>query len=192
MDHTEDLIRYGRLCHEHGLVIGAGGNISCREGEHLFIKKKGADMSRASGSDYVRVPFTELEAYLREGGKNKEAFPGLSSEVPLHAACYSQSGDTGAVVHVHPPYTIAVAGKMSSLQDISYEFECILGGEVPVIGYLEPGSLELARAVAGELAKGAGAVMLRKHGAIAVGACLEEAFLRVLALERASITYLNS
>jgi L-fuculose-phosphate aldolase len=192
MEKMDRIIKYGKLAHFDGLVIGAGGNISERDDDFIIIKRKGADMSTGEESSYVRLLFAEVEKRVKDPAHEKEEGDVLSSETPLHIACYGVSHDIGAVVHVHPPYTIAASGKVDHLEDISYEFECILGKNVPVIDYLQPGSHDLASAVAGKVKKGAKAVMLRKHGAITVGKDLDEAYIRILALERACITYLNS
>lgn len=182
MDKRKELIKYGRLIHEKGLVIGAGGNISAREDETLIIKKKAADMSCGRAGDYVRVSLEEA------AGKNEL----LSSETPLHVACYNARRDVEAVVHFHSPMVIAAGERTDLLESTSYEFDCILQKEVPVVEYIQPGSASLAEAAAGKIASGANAVIMRHHGALTVGKNLEEAYLRALALERACITFLHS
>ncbi|MEA3489459.1 MAG: class II aldolase/adducin family protein [Candidatus Omnitrophota bacterium] len=180
MDKTREIARYGKLLHLNGLVIGPGGNISLRDGDSLIIKKKGADMSREDADDYIRVPFPEKDS--RDGS--------LSSETPLHIACYEARKDIAAVIHVHSPYMIALAGRTDLLESTSYEFDCVLRKAVPVIGYIQPGTQELAAAVAEKIRDGANAVIMRRHGAISVGRDLEEAYLRILALDRACISLL--
>ncbi len=188
MDLMKTLIEYGKRAHADGLVIGAGGNISAKDKNHLIIKKKGADMSAGDENCYVRLIFSEITKGLAEEREGSV----LSSETPLHIACYRADSEAGAVIHVHPPYIIAASGKAGVFESPSYEFECILGGSVPVIEYIQPGSLRLAEAVAGKIKEGASAVMLKRHGAISVGKDLEEAYIRILALERGCITYLHS
>ena len=181
MGTVEELIRYGCLLHEKELVIGAGGNISARDGEHIVIKRKGADMSEAGAGDYVRVSLKEAS------GENEN----LSSETPLHVACYKARQDVQAVVHVHSPMVIATAEKTHFLESTSYEFDCLLERTVPVVEYIQPGSAELGEAVAEEISSGANAVIMRRHGAVSVGRSPEEAYLRALALERACVTFLH-
>ena len=183
MDKREQIARYGILLHADKLVIGAGGNISEKDGEDIIIKKKGADMSLGRADDYVRLPFQEAE-------KAEDAR--LSSETPLHIACYRVRQDIGAIMHVHSPFIIAAAVKTDILENVSYEFDCVLQKAVPVIEYIQPGSSALAEAVAGKIKNGANAVILRRHGAISVGKDPEEAYLRMLALERACIAFLHS
>ena len=93
-------------------------------------------------------------------------------------------------MHVHSPYIVAVSQRTATLESLSYEFDCILQKPVPVLKYIQPGSFELAEAVAAKISSGANAVMLKRHGAITIGADIKEAYLRTLALERACITFL--
>jgi L-fuculose-phosphate aldolase len=181
MDMRKEAAKYGRLLHEKGLVIGAGGNISARDGDFLVIKKKGVDMSGGRPGDYARIKLEKAE-------EEKEL---LSTETPFHAACYKASKNVNAVIHVHSPLVIAAAEKTDILESVSYEFDCILQKAVPVIEYIQPGSFSLASALAEKVSVGAGAVMMKRHGSICVGKDLEEAYLRVLALERACLTFLH-
>lgn len=182
-DKLEEAAHYGYLLHLNKLVIGAGGNISVRDGDSVIIKKKMADMSEESTENYIQLPFSELQKLDNDS---------LSSETPLHTACYEAREDVGAVIHVHSPYLIATAGKTDTLKSTSYEFDCIIDKDVPVVDYIEPGSKELALAIGEKIHNGANAVLMKRHGATTVGKSLEEAYLRMLALERACITFLNS
>jgi L-fuculose-phosphate aldolase len=182
MDNIQQLLDCGRLLHEHRLVIGSGGNISARQGADVTIKKKDVDMSRAVKEDYVTISL--------DAGRTSEN-TSLSSETPLHLACYASGRNISSVIHVHSPYMTAVAARTDILESPSYEFDCLVSHPAPVIPYLEPGSLELGEAVADKLASGANAVLMRRHGAVAAGKTIEEAYLRILALERACITFLH-
>lgn|GEM_PF-1183072 len=182
MNKRRGLAGYGKLLHDKGLVIASGGNVSARDGSRLIIKKRGADMSQGRAKDYVCVLFSETE-------KKKDI---LSREAPFHVACYDAREDVGAVVHTHSPIMMAVAEKTAILSDISYEFQCVVESAVPVIGYLKPGSDELAAAIAGEIKQGANAVLMKKHGAVSVGRDIEQAYVRMIALERACQTFLLS
>ena len=179
MGMIEDLIESGRFLHEHGLVIGAGGNISIRDKEFFIIKRSGADMSCAGPSDYIRVSFSR-DVDLEE--------PGVSSEIFIHRECYLAREDVLAVAHAHSPYSVAAAEKISLLESPSYEFDCLVGRSSPVISYIQPGSSELGKTVADKIKQGSNAVILKRHGVVAVGKDIKEACLRVLAVERACMT----
>lgn len=179
-DIKKDLAFYGKLLHEKGLAIGQGGNLSARDGRYLIIKESGADMSAARRGDYIRAAFKDAE-------KGSSL---LSSETPLHLACYGARDGVGAVIHAHSPALVAAASKAGVLESNSYEFDCLLGKDVPVVPFIRPGSSELAAAVSRKVKNGAAAVLMARHGAVAVGADIKEAYTRILALERACLTFL--
>ncbi len=182
-DMSYELARYGVHIHREKLAIGAGGNTSIRDGNFIIIKKKGTDMSSGNPDDYMRVSFMTVKRGLT---------PGMSSETPLHLACYAADEGVMAVVHVHSPYSIAAATRTSLLESPSYEFDCIIGENVPVLEYISPGSQDLGSAVGDKIRAGANTVLLKRHGAVATGKDIQEAYLRALALERASKTFLHS
>jgi len=178
----DSLAYYGQKLHDKGLVISSGGNISARDSGYLVIKKKGADMSTGAPENYTKVQFSEIERSAAD----------LSSETASHLACYQASKDIKSVVHVHSPYIIACADKTDVLENVSYEFDCMLDGPVPVVDFISPGSESLGEAVGAKVKEGANAVILKKHGSITVGTTIEEAYYRALALERAAKTFLHS
>lgn len=180
MSIIQDLTAYGKFLHEHGLVIGDGGNISAKEGNYFIIKRKGADMSRGDEAGYIRLSFS--------GEISPEDRAVSSSEVFIHIASYAARGDIYAVAHAHSPYSVAASAKIKVFKSPSYEFDCIVGKEAPVIPYIQPGSRELGDRVAEKLSSGANAVILKRHGVVAVGKDIREACLRVLAVERACMT----
>lgn len=182
MDRAKKLVGYGKMLAREKLVIGAGGNISEKNGKFLIIKKQGADMSKGRPGDYVRVKFSD------PGAKKTLA----SSEMPLHLACYRARRDVGAVVHVHSPYMVAAAARTALLESPSYEFDCVLQKVVPVVGYMQPGSNALADEVGARIKEGANAVLMGRHGAVSVGKDISQACLRIMALERACIAFLHS
>lgn len=179
-DINKELVRCGKLLYEGGFAIGSGGNLSVRDGGHIIIKRQGVDLSKAKTTDYLRISIKDAE----------KGPAGISSETPLHLASYAASPETGAVIHVHSPVMVAVAEKTRLLKSNSYEFDCVMGGDIPVVPFIKPGTQALAEAVASKVKSGANAVLMARHGAVCVGHNIEETYVRVLALERASLTFL--
>ena len=190
MDLLNALISSGNFLHSNSLVIGAGGNISARQDDAIYIKKTGVDMSSAVSSDYIKISLPPFGSKLQKWiiPENKE----LSSETPLHIASYLAKNDIFAVVHTHSPYAIAAAQKFSVFESPSYEFDCIVGESAPVIPYIQPGSSALADAIAEKIISGANAVIMRRHGVVTVGSDINEATLRALAVERAALILCQS
>jgi L-fuculose-phosphate aldolase len=177
MEIVDDLVKYGKFLHSHGLVIGAGGNISARAGDVVYIKKRGINMSEAGASDYAPLSLSP----------SSEDPQNLSSETPMHIASYKSRKDILALAHTHSPYAISAAQKLQTLESPSYEFDCIIGKSIPVLPYIEPGSPDLAEAVASCLAAGVNGVLMKQHGVVAVGENIAQACLRTLAIERAAL-----
>ena len=179
-DIKKELVRYGKLLQLGGFAIGSGGNLSAKDAGYIFIKRQGADLSEAKTGDYLRISLKEAE----------KGPAGISSETPLHLASYAARPEAGAVIHVHSPAMVAAAEKTRLLKSNSYEFDCVMGGDVPVIPFIKPGTRALADAAASKVKSGANAVLLARHGAVCIGRNTEEAYVRVLALERACLTFL--
>lgn len=112
-----------------------------------------------------------------------------SSEVLMHIAIYKKRPDIGAIVHTHSRYATAFAILNKSIPPILYE-SFVLGQSprIPVAPYARPGTSALARSVSSTL-QDADCCLLESHGAIALGANLEEALLRANYVEELSELY---
>ena len=164
----EDVARYARLMWRRGLVTALGGNISVRVGDLVVITP-------------TRRPKPLLKpceiAVMRLDGGVVEGVP--SSEWRMHVAIYSARDDVSAIVHAHPVEVVAAAEKADLNELFPYlsEARAYLNC-VGYADYAEPGTWELANAVA-EAVKRCDAVVMRRHGAVAVGRSLAEAFNRL-------------
>lgn len=167
----ELVARYARRLRPDGLVVGTAGNLSVRAGDLVAVTPSAVDYDTLEPG---LVCVVELE------GRAVEAALEPSRELPLHLAVYRHM-PAGAVVHTHSPFATAVACVLDELPPIHY-LAADLGGAIAVVPYETPGSERLAGAVTAGLA-GRSAVLLASHGAIAVGATLEQAYARAVTLE---------
>ena len=98
--HAADtMIGDARTFYEHGWLMGTSGNLSLRVDDASFlITASGRDKGRLSPEDFLACSVSD-EAY--------EPQPGLepSAETAIHRAIYRRLADTGAVYHVHEPYS---------------------------------------------------------------------------------------
>ena len=96
-----------------------------------------------------------------------------SSDLAIHLAVYRARPDVGAVVHAHPAASMAltVAGEVPD-PSLLPETETLLP-RLPFVPFGAPGSAELAERIAASLNAPPdpppNAVLLERHGAIAVG-----------------------
>jgi len=177
----QQLVEYGKKIVQAGFVIGSGGNISARYQDVILLKARNVNMAQATVNDYIAFDLKK-GAFL-----DNPCLP--SSEYRMHILCYRQRPDICAVIHVHPVFCVILSSKVKSLKSQEYEYLVNTGGSTMVIPYLQPGSLQLARAVS-KVIKQDNAVILKQHGLVCVGRTLEEAYVRCQAIERASLIYI--
>ena len=167
------------LLHE-GLVRGAGGNVSAREGDTMWISPSGYSLQEAVTEDYVGVSISSGEL---TNGRNRP-----SSEVLMHLAIYRNRAEENAVIHTHPPIAIALTAAGHDLQPMFADYYVYLGRNVPHLPYVTVTTPELAAAVEGVVsAPDCYGIVLRNHGAITVGKSVKEAYFRTLAIEEQAI-----
>ncbi len=170
----EEILRTGRLLFEEGLIGGRAGNISYAYGNRLFMTRTGAFLSALSEEDILEVP---LEG---EGPLDERA----SSELIVHREILKKTARR-AVVHAHPIHAVALSSSQEVIKPIDSEGYMILG-EVPVISPESvSASPELARE-ASEALRSARVVVVRSHGAFAVGDTPTEAYSYLSTLEHSS------
>jgi rhamnose utilization protein RhaD (predicted bifunctional aldolase and dehydrogenase) len=191
MNHPDSAIRAGVVdfCARAGadplLVQGAGGNVSWKEGEALWIKASGTWLSEAARKDiFVPVDLTHLHNAI--AASDFAASPqalgasGLrpSIETMLHALMPHP-----VVVHVHAIEVLAHLVRSDWLDGIGQALGA--GFAWAAVPYRKPGA-ELAEAVAVALAANdAKVVFLQNHGVVIGGADIAEVEATLAALTKA-------
>jgi len=167
----------GRRLYDRNLVAASDGNLSCRLGEGRYLITRSGISKGYMTPDDILIADGESKLVAGEGR--------VSSEFLTHLACYEERPETNAVIHAHTPYATAltIAG-ISLVEPILPEFVAGLGG-VPTTSYATPGTSE-GQAVVRPFIRHADVVMLDRHGAIAIGATLEEAYFKLEKLEHAA------
>jgi rhamnose utilization protein RhaD (predicted bifunctional aldolase and dehydrogenase) len=156
------------------LVQGAGGNVSWKDGETLWIKASGAWLSDAAKNDiFVPVDLAHLQQSVLSGNFN--VLPKLrvesnlrpSIETLLHALMPHP-----VVIHLHAIEILAHLVRYG----VELTLSSVLGTKVRWVnvGYLKPGA-ELASAVWTALSStpDADVVVLQSHGIVIGGADIE-------------------
>ncbi|NPA47880.1 MAG: aldolase [Thermococci archaeon] len=177
----EQLIRYSVMAHQKGLTAAFGGNLSIRSGDLVFIKSTGTVMGELMRGHVATITMdAERTSAVRP-----------SSEYRLHLRIYSVRPDVRAVVHLHPPFSIAVSALLrDELPLLTPEAEIYLR-RIPVAPFREAGSEALAEVVASCI-RDSDAVIMENHGTVTVGRSLREAFYKAeLVEESAKLWYLS-
>jgi L-ribulose-5-phosphate 4-epimerase len=172
-DHSaqrRELVATANLLFAEGMQSGTGGNVSVRvPGRDLMVVKARGTSFQTPGIDAaVACDF----AGVAEAGS---ALP--SKESLLHGAIYRRFPAVGAIVHCHSPWSNAWALGHDLLPCATYHSADKLGGPLAVIdagqSMVRPEYFEAV--MAGFDRPERKAVILRRHGLVAIGASLDEA-----------------
>ena len=161
------VVAAGRRLGARGLIAAGEGNVSVRlGGGQLLITPAGRRKDELSPGDLVVVP-QRGDTDPRPVGRHP------SSDIAIHRAIHAARADVLAVVHAHLPAAMALTLASEVPDPAVLPETAVLLPRVPLVPFAAAGSVELAAAVAAALAEGPaplpGAVLLERHGAIAVG-----------------------
>src|SRR3954447_360706 len=177
------IIAAGRRLGARGRSSAGEGNRSVRiDGGHLLVTPTGRRKDELAPDDLILVPIADAPQTARS-----PSGLGPTSDLAIHLAVHLARPDLGAVVHAHLPASMALtlAGERpdpSVLPETAYHLPVL-----PVLPYGEMGSAELAGRVAdafrGSLDDAPRAVLLERHGAIAIGRDIDTAVDRLELVE---------
>ena len=171
-----ELVRYGIKIVQARLVAGAGGNISARDGDIIWMKPSGMALDEMTPADLCGM---DLKTGRQIKGDRKP-----TSEVNMHLAVYRARPDVKAIFHTHSPWASGVITAGITLRPMFAEFVNDLGrtGTVP---YVTPTTQRLADAM-GKKARTCDTIFMVNHGVLAVGATQKQAYFRVVVVEDAA------
>jgi L-fuculose-phosphate aldolase len=180
---ADQLIAAGRRLGARGLISAGEGNLSIRlDADRLLITPSGRRKDELERDDLVVVwpDHPDREAVSPSGLRP-------SSDLALHLAIHAARPELGTVAHAHLPASMALtlAGEVpdpEALPETAYFIP-----RLPFLAYGVMGSDELAGRVAAALSTPpepqANAVLLERHGAIAIGSDPETAVNRLELVE---------
>ncbi len=175
LQKSAELVRYARALHQRGWVANHDGNLSVRLADGLFLLTPTAVSKEDITLDSLIT--VDEEGRVRTG--NRKPF----SEFSLHLACYRSRPDVMAVVHAHPPSATAFACAGEEIPEVFIpEAVVSLGLRIPTARLALPFGEEGAQPVREQVSEH-DAFLLASHGAMAIGSCLEQAFLRLELVE---------
>lgn len=170
--------------YEAAYLRGKEGNLSCRlENGNVLISPTSVCKGELNAEELVEVDL--------KGRKIKGELP-PSSDVRLHLFIYNSRPDIFACLHAHPVYatTFSVLGEKEAMTVLP-EADIVLG-PVAFLDYTPPKTKEVPKEM-GKLLKTCEVFVLTRHGALTIGANLEEAFYRMETLERcAQVAFLSN
>jgi L-fuculose-phosphate aldolase len=170
-----EVVETCRRLHDRRLIGAGEGNVSCRLGrQRILVTPAGADKGQLRPSDLLVVDLAD--GHVRGRGRP-------STELLMHLAAYAARPDAGAVVHSHPVTALAFTVAGVPPPDRLLPEAVLVLGRVAVAPFATPGTAEVPRSLAPYWA-GHEVILLERHGALAMGADLRQAFDRMETLER--------
>lgn len=164
----EELIRVAALLFERKLTDMAGGNLSMRVGDTIYLSPRfaGSQLNwRLSPDDIICGPIATDELF---------AHPRFSREGKAHLGVYRRFPEVTGCVHAHPFHVLPFCVAERSIEPVLESTQKF--GVVEVVKGAPAHSMDLAtQIVAGlekresSIRKQAGAVLLPRHGIFAAG-----------------------
>ncbi|MCK5845437.1 MAG: class II aldolase/adducin family protein, partial [Victivallales bacterium] len=177
LPERENVAYFMRRLYKQKLTTTLGGNISVRlpDGD-VLITPSATDKGEMKGEEIGLVDIN--------GEMPEEKFrPSIETE--MHLRIYRQRTDVNAIVHAHPVTACAFAASDLRI-DASLILEAaVVLGEIAYADFKQMGTKELAAEVSAATTN-ANCVIMRNHGALAVGENILEAFDRLEVLENAA------
>ena len=173
------IIAGGRRLGSRGLIVAAEGNLSVRIGDRLLITPTGRRKDELSADDLLLV------AADPDGPPLDPDRPDLrpTSDLRIHRAVHAARPDIVAVAHAHLAGSLALTLAGHVPDPAALPETHLLLPRLPYLALMPMGSPELAAAIAASLSDGreprADAVLLDRHGAVAVGSSVDAAIDRL-------------
>ena len=170
-----ELVEIAREIYVRKLGAAGDGNLSVRVGaDRLLATPSGCHKGRLQPNDFIAV---DLAGRVLDHSGRKP-----SSELSLHLAAYARRDDIRAVIHAHPPMALACNLAGVQLSDVIVSEVVFAFGQAATAPYTTPTTDDVGR-VLGEYLACYDVVVMPRHGSVTVGATLEQALIRLDALE---------
>ena len=173
-EHRDEIVQYGKLLHQTGLVAATDGNLSVRLNDGTVLCTPTL-MSKGMMTVDDLVIVDPL-------GQKVSGRRGVSSEIAMHLFIYRNRPDVNAVVHAHPPTATGFAAAGMPLDSALCSEIVITLGTVPLANYETPGTPELAEGLA-PLVGGHDAILMANHGVVTYGEDLLTAYMNMETVE---------
>jgi L-fuculose-phosphate aldolase len=172
--HRDEIVRFGKMLHQSGLVAATDGNLSVRMDDgNVLCTPTLMSKGMMETDDLVIVD---------EHGRKLDGRREVSSEIAMHLFIYRERRDVKAVVHAHPPTATGYAAAGIPLDTALCSEIVVTLGSVPLAQYGTPGTHELAEALA-PLIPDHQAILMANHGVVTYGPDLLTAYMNMETVE---------
>ena len=182
MNYKEKLLWAGKEMLGRGLTVETFGNLSIRDPETglIYLTPSAMAYHTITEDDVVVM---DQEGNVVEGSRKP------TIEKDLHLGLYREHPEINAIIHTHPVHSQVFAVLRKPIPPVMDEAAQVLGGTVKVADYGLPGTNELADNVCRAMDGRVRACLMANHGAVCVGANMEQAFKVCTVLEMTAEVY---
>ncbi len=178
----EAVVRTAVALADQGFLAGVGGNLALRiDAEHFAVTPSASDYYAMVADDICVLRLSDLKQLAGNGKPSVES--------GLHARMFRARSDCQASVHTHQPVASAFTLLDRPLPVSDAEARRLIGGDVPVCAYAPSGTSWLAGNVGKRVRRDLNAYLMRNHGAVCLGATLEDACRVVQLLEQEAVRW---
>ena len=179
-ERRQEIVQVGRLMYQKGFIAASDGNISVRLAPgRILITPSGLHKGFLEPGHLLVVD--EDGRIVQPAPADRKLKP--TSELPMHLEAYRQRPDITAVVHAHPPITIALSIAGVPMADCLLPEVIVFLGIIPTTQYATPSSVENVRAIR-DFISNHDALVLQRHGSLTVGDSPMQGFMRLETLEQ--------
>jgi ribulose-5-phosphate 4-epimerase/fuculose-1-phosphate aldolase len=174
---ADGLVALGRRVVAAGLVVASGGNLAARlpDPDRILVTPQGWGLDDL---DATVLPTVALD------GRQIAGTYAPTTELALHLAALRTRSDAAVCLHLHPPIATLLHALGRPIWRITTDHAYYLR-RLAVVPFRQPGTDQLAQAVATELAS-ADIILLRHHGCLIVADSFDVGFSRAANLEAAA------
>ncbi len=174
----DEMLKIGHLCYERHLLVSLDGNLSTLLSDNeVLCTRAGCHKGFLVDDDLIVVD--------RKGRKLRGS-GSPTSEVYMHLACYDERPDIRAVVHTHPPISIAFTIANVSMARCVLPEVVLTLGTVPTVAYETTGTHDLADKIR-PYVREHDAILMDRHGAVCLGKDLFTAFCNLETMEHTAL-----
>jgi len=166
---ADQIVMLMERIYRYGMTTTSGGNLSVLDDNgDIWITPSGIDKGNLK-----RIDIMQIKTDGTVIGPHKP-----SVELPFHAHVYKTRPDAKAVIHAHPPASVAfsIVRQIPNVHLVPNINK--ICGEVGMAEYDVPGSEALGEKISVAFTKGYDTVMMENHGVIVIGANLFNAFMK--------------
>lgn len=161
--YKQEIIETGRWIMEKNLTWGTSGNISVREGDHIYVTASGTVIGDLHEEDITVV---DLEGKVLEGKKP-------SKETGMHLEVYRKRPEVAAVLHASPFWTTFAACTTMEMKTDLFIESMYYDEKLLRVPYFHAGSSALAEAVS-KVAEKTHVILMEHHGMLCYDQNLKE------------------